>query len=184
MLRNAGRRRAWLSLTMVALCGTGCGDSRPDPMTVAESFIDAFYAFDGRRLAALMVAGPDADGALYYQGWAEAAHYRIQERHPCHTLEDGRVVCAVTVTDDFGQTLGYTATDTFTLSIGDGVVTGVAFVGDDPPVFEELFKWLATTRPEVFSGPCRDMFDGGTTPGACARAIAQGARDFAARPID
>lgn len=175
---------------MLAVCLSlmtlGCGQppSGGSATDVAEAFIDAFYSWDQARLSALVAAGPDADAVLYYQGWAEAAHYQVKTRRPCRAAEEGRIVCAITVTDDFGTALGYTATDTFTLTVAEGVVSAVGFEGDDPPVFEAVFEWLAETRPEVFNGPCRDLFASGTTPGDCARAIAQGARDYVARSPD
>jgi len=177
MLKKAGWRR--LSVPVVAALLTGCSgaDAR---LAIAEAFVDAFYDWDRERLASLMVPGADADRVLYYQGWAQAAHYQVHERRPCRPAES-HVVCAITVTDDFGSVLGYMATDTFTLSVDGSLVRAVTFEGDDPPIFDELFEWLAQTRPETFSGPCLNMFEGGITPGACAQAVAQGARDFMER---
>lgn len=167
-------------LLVPLLCG--CGQSAPDErVRTAEAFVDAFYSWDAQRLGGLLTPGEDADAVLYYQRWAEAAHYQVQHRQPCRVADDDLIRCAITVVDDFGTALGYTATDTFTLTVADGAVTSVSFAGDDPPVFQALFDWLAETRPEVLSGPCRDLFAGGTTPGDCARAVAQGARDFVAR---
>ena len=174
-----------LPATLV-LAGCSAGQTMSEPVRVAEAFIDAFYTWDSAALTALMEPGEDRARVLYYQGWAEAANYRVQERRPCERVEsDGdsgsspAVRCAITVTDDFGQALGYTATDTFSLSIANGKVTAASFAGDDPPIFESVFAWLTETRPEVFAGPCRDMFEGGDTPGDCARAIAQAAREYA-----
>ena len=80
--------------------------------------------------------------------------------------------------DDFGTALGYIATDTFRFTFDGDRIVKVTFEGDDPPIFQELFAWISEYRPEVLSGPCRDMFAGGTTPGACARAVADSARSF------
>ncbi len=150
---------------------------------MAEAFVDAFYSWDAQALADLVEAGEDADRVLYYQAWAEAAHYRIRNRRPCQARDDGFIECAITVTDDFGQTLGYIATDTFRLQAGPERILAVTFEVDDPPVFEQVFAWMMATRPEVFAGPCRDMFAGGETPAACARAVAESARDFAAQGL-
>ncbi len=171
-----------LALALLLPVAAACGESASptDSLGTAEAFMDAFYAFDRDRLAALVVPGSDADTVLYYQAWAEAAHYEVQKRQPCRLETEGNVVCAITVTDDFGSALGYTATDTFTLTVADDRIASVVFEGDDPPVFEAVFRWLQETRPEIFTGPCRDMFSGGTTPADCARAVAQGARDYAA----
>ena len=148
------------------------------PVDTANRMLDAFYAFDRDALSALLVPGEDADRLLYYQAWAEAANYRVKVRQPCSLLDDGRIECAITVTDDFGGTLGYVATDTFRLLVVDDLVTSVVFEGDDPPIFNELFEWIAAERPEVLSGPCRDLFNGGDTPAECARAVVEAAKVF------
>ena len=148
-------------------------------LEVAEAFIDAFYSWDADALARMMDAGEDGARALYYQGWAEAGHYVVQKRRPCQKMDDGRLQCSITVVDDIGQALGYVATDVFRLSIEGRRVVGVDFDSDDPPIFDELFAWIAKDRPEVLTGPCRDLFAGGKTPAACVRAVVQAARDFA-----
>lgn len=154
----------------------------PDDVALAEQFLDAFYRWDAQALTKLMRPSEQAANALYYQAWAEAAHYQIVTRRPC--AHEGSVIeCRVTVTDDFGQAMGYQATDTFRLHVAHGLIDGVTFAGDDPPIFEEVFAWLSQERPHLFAGPpdagaCHLMFAGGTTPAACARAIAIGARDF------
>ncbi len=145
---------------------------------VAEAFVSAFYSYDRAALEEMFAPGAETTAVLYYQAWAEAAHYTVDERRSCR-FEDGEWVCAITVNDDFGAALGYQATDTFRLRIDGERVSAVTFAGDDPPIFEELFGWIASTRSEVLSGPCRDMFAGGETPGDCARAVAMAARDFA-----
>lgn len=145
----------------------------------AEAVITAFYSWDRSELAAAI---GDAEGAvelLYYQGWAEAANYAVQERKACVESQIIQVVCEVTVTDDFGEALGYIANDTFRFVAGEGEVYSVSFEGDDPPVFMELFAWIGANQPDILSGPCQDIFDGGPTPGDCARAVANAARVFA-----
>lgn len=160
----------------------GCSEADPDSaagqIAIAERFLDAFYAFDREGLTELVEPGKDAERAQYYQAWAEAAHYEIKQRRPCVIDEQGRVVCAITVTDDFGRTMGYEATDTFTMKINGGKIMAVTSEGDDPPIFDELFSWITANRPEILEGPCRDLFDGGTTPGACSRAVVEAARTF------
>jgi hypothetical protein len=142
-----------------------------------EAFIAAFYSWDAARLTALMADDADTAAILYYQDWAEAANYQVTRRHPIEV--DGEdVVCAVTVSDDFGSALGYEATDTFRLSLAGDRVSAVSFSGDDPPIFRELFRWISENRADIMTGPCRDMFAGGRTPGACARAVASAAREF------
>ena len=144
---------------------------------LGERFISGFYSWQSGNLSGLMAEDTDTSAVLYYQGWAEAAHYVVVKRRPCQ-LQDNEVVCAITVSDDFGTALGYTATDTFRLTVAEQRIQSVSFAGDDPPVFNELFEWIQQQRPEVLIGPCHKMFAGGQTPGDCARAVAQAARDF------
>lgn len=149
----------------------------PNELTVAENFITAFYSFDAARLTGLMTQDADAGRVLYYQRWAEAANYQVKTRQPCR-LEGSEIVCAIKVTDDFGKTLGYEATDTFRIGVAADKVSSVSFSGDDPPIFNDLFTWIAAERPEILSGPCKAMFNGGTTPGECAHAVAGAAKQF------
>ena len=150
------------------------------PQSSAEDFIDAFYSFDATKLAENMQAPEDEKITLYYQAWAKAADYAVQTRCPC-TRSNSTYTCKITVTDNFGKTMGYTATDTFVLtSSEDGQITGVSFSGDDPPIFEELFSWMGEHQPGVMSGPCHLLFAGGTTPAACSKAVVAAAETFMA----
>lgn len=170
---------------------SGCGDTSHETaaptlqtdqgVLAGEAFIDAFYGWDAGDLAATMNAPQDESRVLYYQAWAQAGNYQIQTRRPCARSGDGRVACAITVTDDIGAALGYVATDTFLLATVGGRIVGVEFVSNDPPVLEEVFAWMAENRPDVLSGPCKDLFAGGTTPAACVRAVVQAAREFVAK---
>ena len=180
-----GSESAWwrtgvASVLVAGVCVIGAGSEMPgkaDDLTSGEAFIDAFYSFDPQSLDRLVAAAEDGHRALYYQAWAKAANYEIKTRRQC--VAQGRAVrCAITVTDDFGRTLGYTATDTFTLTMERGRIVGVAFEADDPPIFDKLFKWIGERQPEVLIGPCKDAFAGGTTPGECARAVVAAAREF------
>lgn len=167
----------------VVLCAcllTACSPRDP-ALEQAELIVDAFYSFDPVPLRVGLDGAEQADAVLYYQGWARGADYKVHVRRPCSRQSPQRVTCAVTVTDAFGQALGYTATDTFTFITDETRVTAVSFSGDDPPVFETLLGWIARHRPAVMQGPCKDSFSGGTTPTECARAVADAARAFAAR---
>ncbi|MCH1550611.1 MAG: hypothetical protein L7T19_05570 [Pseudomonadales bacterium] len=156
----------------------GCERNGQDPqLAAAEAFIDAFYSFEPTKLAAVRLPEPGATSMAYYQAWAAAANYRIHTRHPCKRHHNF-VVCRITVTDDFGQTLGYLATDTFTLQMKGSMIVAANAEGDDPPIFNALFAWIAQQRPEILTGPCHRMFAGGTTPTACARAVADSAQIF------
>lgn len=58
-------------------------------LATAEAFIDGFYSFEQESLGKLIATGPDAESILYYQAWAQAAHYQVLERQPCKDLFAG-----------------------------------------------------------------------------------------------
>jgi len=171
----------WGLMASVIGCSEPEGETRvlqTESLVAAEDFIDAFYSWDPHTLAQTVRAPDDIERVLYYQAWASAASYTVQTRRPCAISSRNEVTCRITVTDDFGKTLGYTATDTFRLTLRDAIIVGVEFEGDDPPIFEELFAWIAEQRPEVMRGPCKDLFSGGKTPAECARAVVLSAQEF------
>ena len=149
-------------------------------LNLAENFITTFYSWDLNSLEKLLAEDADNLAITYYQGWAEGANYAIKIRRPCES-DSNEISCAITVTDDFGRAMGYTATDTFRLIISDGHVSIVTFSGDDPPIFQQLQEWIMTERPEVLPGPFLDLFAGGNTPHACSSAVAKSAAEFAIR---
>jgi len=170
-------QRLLLLVALAPVAANSGSQSADSSVLIGERFIDAFYSWRSENLQVLMAANADATGVLYYQGWAQAANYVVVVRRPCQNIED-EVVCAITVTDDFGTALGYRATDTFRLRVADQRITEIAFSGDDPPIFNAMLEWLQQQRPEILAGPCHQMFAGGLTPGECARAVAQAARDY------
>ena len=55
-------------------------------VALAETFIDAFYAFDRKAMAALVKdAGDAGNRILWYQGWAEGGNYAIVKRGACES---------------------------------------------------------------------------------------------------
>ena len=128
--RRCAGGRGLVLLTWLSAALLGCADAAPDSpdpeaLVRVEDTLDRFYAWDATGLAALVARAEGAEALLYYQGWAEAAHYRVLDRRPCAGASATRVVCAVTVRDDFGQALGYTATDTFIFEVGPADVAPV-----------------------------------------------------------
>ena len=157
--------------------------SQETNIEVAERFIDAFYSFDPERLSALLTAAESsAEGILYYQGWAEGGNYKVVKRGPCVAESDSVVVCPITVDDDpvLALNTGFKVTDTFTLTFEDGKITNIDTSSDDQPIYYKAREWVKANMPEVMEGPCKDMRDGGKTPGDCARAMTEGYRRFAA----
>lgn len=140
----------------------------------AEALIDAFYSFDGTKLRRAMAHAPGSiPDTLYYQPWAEAGNYRVPKRAPCRWDKEDEASCAITVKDDLVPALGLTqhVTDVFHMSFRDGEIVKVWNTSDDPPEYWSGKAWLKQQHPEIFTGPCRDMFAGGPTPGECIRAL-------------
>ena len=167
-------------LGAILTLGACNNEEQEQPTVQGEAILDAFYAYDQSALAAQTASASNQQLILYYQAWAEAAHYAVVLRKPC-VRDELEVVCAVTVTDDFGTALGYQATDTFTFKFSAaGALQDIGLAADDPPIFMELFAWMETQHPEILRGPCDKMFAGGDTPGECARAVASAAKEFMA----
>lgn len=143
-----------------------------DRLAAAEAFRSTFYTFDGDALAALLGDSPNAGFALFYQGWARGANYRVLDATPCEPTPDDRFRCSTTVEDDLLKALGildFNVTDTFTIGIDDdGTIGTIMLTSDDPPEVRAAFDWVFANRPELFQNECQGFFDGGPTPSECA----------------
>ncbi|MEO2196302.1 MAG: hypothetical protein ABGY72_09450 [bacterium] len=170
---------------------TSCADltsveSQPpeaDHLSVAETFIDRFYAFDSAALTTMLGGATDSIPSIgFYQGWAEGGHYQVVQRLPCEATGPEAVSCAITVQDDLMLALGidFNVTDTFELSFADGGIASVETSSNDLQVFWDAREWINEEHPELLRVPCRGLFDGGPTPGACIRAMVEGFAKFAA----
>lgn len=173
--------------TTLCACGdkrTTAGESEGDPdAATAEAFIDAFYSFNTRRLAAHLDHAKDSQPEiLFYQGWAQGGNYEVLNRKPCTRVAADAIACPVTVDDDLINALGITldVTDTFTLKFAGGNIVAVETSSDDPQEFHDALSWVRTHRPGLIAGPCRGFFAGGPTPGECVKAMVQGFGEFAA----
>ena len=150
----------------------------------ANAFISAFYTFDADALAPFFFSASDSAPSLqFYQGWAEGGNYKILNRGGCKVAAPARVSCSITVEDDPMLALGvdFKVTDTFTFTFDGPFLTNIETSSNDLPIYYAAFDWVTKELPEVMSGPCQGFFAGGPTPQACARAMAEGYRRFAAR---
>ena len=93
-----------------------------------------------------------------------------------------RAPSSITVQDDLMLALGidFNVTDTFALSFAEGEIASVETSSNDLQVFWDAREWVNEAHPELIRIPCRGMFDGGPTPGACSRAMVEGYAKFAA----
>lgn len=175
----------------ISLTAAGCSFASDDSAEVvddpnlaaAEAFVTGFYSFDSGDLETNLSSAPViAPTFLYYQGWAEGANYIVLDRMACEASGLVEVKCAITVEDDLLKALDldFNATDTFTLQVVEGEIVGGNFEGDDPEIVGLAFEWVDANRPELNDGVCAGFFEGGPTPGECARAFVQGFKDFAA----
>ena len=180
-------------LLLVAGCLGACAES-PDPqpqaapagnLATAEALIDAFYSFQPEMLESFLVhpqARASAPALMFYQGWAEGGNYKVIQRTPCTAVSENVVQCAITVEDDpvLALKTNFNVTDTFTITFDAGQVVKVETDSNDQPIYYQAFDWVVKEMPEVMDGPCKGFFDGGPTPGDCARAMTEGYRRFAA----
>jgi hypothetical protein len=149
----------------------------------AESFIDAFYSFDPVELRAfLSKAEESAPSIIYYQGWAKGGNYKVLNRKPCEISDLNSVKCSITVEDDPILALGidFKVTDTFQISFENSEISAVKTSSDDPQIYHDAKDWVRANLTDLIEVPCRGYFDGGPTPGDCARAMAEGYSQFAA----
>lgn len=154
-------------------------------LATAERFIDAFYSFDASRLAAIVAdAEPTGAKLLYYQGWAEGGNYKIINRGACTAETPELIHCPITVQDDpvLALKTGFNVTDTFSLTFEGTTLKAIETSSNDQPVYYQAREWVLANKPEIMEGPCKGFYDGGTTPGDCARAMTQGYQEFAASP--
>ena len=119
---------------------------------------------------------------LFYQGWAEGGNYKVVKRRLCLADQDGTISCSITVKDDLIGALGidFNVTDTFSLTFSDGEIVSVTTSSNDPQEYYDAHAWVEQNRPELIDEPCRGFFDGGPTPGNCARAMVEGYSEYAA----
>lgn len=155
-------------------------------LAAAEAFVAAFYSFNPERLRAALSAAPESvPRIVYYQGWAQGGNYQVVQRTPCRVESREQVSCSVTVRDDLIQALGtgFNVTDTFHLGFDRGRIVSVRTTSNDPPEFDRAMEWVQSERADLVGEPCRDAFEGGTTPQACVRAMVRGFRQYALRSV-
>ena len=152
-------------------------------LSIAEAFIDTFYSFDQVALEAFFSRADDSISSIvYYQGWAEGGNYEIVERKQCVIKASDIASCSITVKDDpmLALEIDFFVTDTFEISFREGTISTVETSSDDLQIYYDARDWVRREMPELIEDPCQGYFDGGLTPGDCARAMAEGYRQFAA----
>jgi hypothetical protein len=163
------------------LYGAAAGDE-PPRLSLAERFVDAFYAFEPGPLTAMLgKAGESQQDMLFYQGWAEGGNYTVMERAPCTEVEEGAVSCSITVQDDLVLALGidFNVTDTFTISFAGQNIASVETSSNDPQLYHNARAWVWENRADLVESSCRGTDLAAPDPGQCAQGMLQGYREYA-----
>lgn len=146
-------------------------------IAVANQFIDAFYSFNRDTLQTLLsTAAQSQPEILYYQKWAECAHYQVLDRIHYFEPNDTTVVLPVTVKDDLMSALAinFNVTDTFRLTIKNGKILSVKTSSNDPPEYYQAKEWVKQNRPELIEKPCEGIWADGPTPCECVLGMLKG----------
>ncbi len=153
-------------------------------LTFAHNFIDAFYSFNSNELLTMLkYAGNSKSEILYYQGWANGGNYEIIKRYPCEGKNDTLIICPVTVKDDLIKALelNLNVTDTFHIVIKKEKITSITTSSNDPPIFYKAEEWIRKNHPELINEPCKGIWEEGTTPNECVRAMVKGYSEYIAK---
>jgi len=167
-----------LSLLLVVACKNA---NPPNNIDVANNFIDTFYSFDGDSLAlVLSLAQGSQPNILYYQKWAECAHYKVMNKGAFIAKNDSVVLCPITVKDDLMGSLGidFNVTDTFHVSVIDGRIHSVETSSNDPEAYYHAKEWVKLNRPEYVEQQCKGIWEGGPTPCECVQGMVKGFDEF------
>ena len=182
MKRVSTKNSAGLILLAAFLIGCSENGTDSDNIVVAENFVDAFYSFDPEPLGTLLdEAGDVRDSMLFYQGWAQAGNYIVMNRQPCQAINTNQVNCSITVQDDLVLALGieFDVTDTFILTIFEGVITNIETSTNDPQVYHEARDWVWENQHDLVGEVCDG--DSGATPdpAQCVTNVLERYREYA-----
>jgi hypothetical protein len=156
-------------------------DAKTTNLSVANQFIDVFYSFNRDTLQALLaLAAQSQPEILYYQKWAECAHYEVLNRSTAFEKNDSLVIFPVTVKDDLMAALNinFNVTDTFRIAIQQGKIRSVTTSSNDPTTYWEAKEWVKANRPELVEKTCKGAWAGGPTPCECVLGMIQGFKEF------
>jgi hypothetical protein len=174
-------------LFICALALGGCKKTSPpnetqtSNATLGNRFIDAFYSFNRDSLQSLLSSAKESQAEiLYYQKWAECAHYKIMDRTHPFERNDSTIVLPVTVKDDLMSTLAidFNVTDTFHITIRHKKIHSVKTSSNDPAEYYQAKEWVKKNRPELVEKACEGIWAGGPTPCECVLGMIRGFGEF------
>lgn len=164
----------------------GC-QKKTDNTALGNIFVDTFYSFDHDKLQSLLWAAPQSQPEiLYYQKWAECAHYTVMDRTKFFQKNDSTVIMPVTVKDDLMSALkiDFNVTDTFKITIKDQKIVSVTTASNDLPDYYEGKEWVKTNKPEYIEKQCEGIWEGGPTPCECVQGMIKGFAEYrSANPL-
>ncbi len=172
-----------LFILSLCSCKTATHEDTPaNQIAVGNQFIDAFYSFNRDSLQTILSDAQNSQPEiLYYQKWAECAHYKIIDRSLHLEKNDSTFLFPVTVKDDLMAALAidFNVTDTFHISFQKGKIRSVKTSSNDPNAYHEAKEWVHKNRPEFVKKACEGIWEGGPTPCECAQGMLKGFAELA-----
>jgi hypothetical protein len=176
-------RKFIYTASIIAIISLSCSKENKPNVSIAGDFIAAFYSFNSDSLKSILASAPSSHPEiLYYQKWAECAHYQILERGDFITRNDSTVICPITVKDDLMKTLriDFNVTDTFHIVIKHGLIRSVRTSSNDPDDYYKAKEWVKQSRPQYIEKPCEGIWEGGPTPCECVQGMLKGFEEYSA----
>jgi hypothetical protein len=152
-----------------------------DNLALAFRFIDTFYSFNRDSLQSLLAeARQSQPEILYYQKWAECAHYTVLDRTQFFQRNDSTIILPVTVKDDLMSALAinFNVTDTFHITVRNKKIHDVKTSSNDPAEYYQAKEWVKKNRPELIEKACEGIWAGGPTPCECVLGMLKGFEEY------
>jgi len=174
-------------LIICALALDGCrkastvSETQANNLALGNRFIDAFYSFNKDSLKSLLSSAKESQPEiLYYQKWAECAHYTVMDRTHYFERNDSTIIMPVTVKDDLMSALSidFNVTDTFHITVRNKKIHSIKTSSNDPAEYYQAKEWVKKNRPELVEKPCEGIWAGGPTPCECVLGMIKGFGDF------
>ncbi|HZY79074.1 MAG TPA: hypothetical protein VFE50_06085 [Cyclobacteriaceae bacterium] len=175
--------RSLLPVLFIVFVFAACADENKTHSAIAGNFIDTFYSFDADSLRSVLADAPGSHPEiLFYQKWAECAHYHVVKRGEFIEKNDSTVVCPMTVRDDLMKALqiDFNVTDSFHVVIRDGRIRSVRTSSNDLDEYYKAKEWVKQSRPEYVEKACEGIWEGGPTPCECVQGMVKGFEEYVA----
>ena len=169
------------TVPVIAFITLSCVNENKSNVAIANDFISTFYSFKPGALKTILENAPSSHpGILYYQKWAECAHYEVMECGEFITKNDSTVICPITVKDDLMKVLriNFNVTDTFHIVIKDGLIRSVRTSSNDPDEYYKAKEWVKQSRPQYIEKACEGIWEGGPTPCECVKGMLKGFEEY------